>query len=748
MHPLAALLVFGIDAGLVLWLAWLLAWSAGVSRRGLLEASLAWLLLGLAWVTASGVLLGLVGALGSPGFFATHLAVLVVWFVARRRDWSAAATELRALAARWREEATRGPDRVFVVGLALLFAGLLILACGAEPVVFDALTYRLSRVAAWLQDGHIRMFASDDPRLNYMPVAPDVVVAWLLGATAAGFHGAGVAQTLGGLLLLGATFGLARMVGLTRRGAWGAVVLLLGMAHVAVQLTTIQSDLFTAGVFAAAYYLWHRAMLRGEGCWLAGVGVALAFGSKGTMFYFAPGALCWVAWLAWKQRVHWRALLPTAAGLLIGALVFILPGVWRNQHTYGAAFGPRDAVVLHHGPPFAVAGHLEKLARNLETSAVQALEPTAQPFWLQSVSHALGERALALLPADADPYVFIGQSRRDQVERVMKLTEPDADVVTTGLLAVAVFGAGALAAALRRDRAGSAQVLVWAVGVVVYLLTQHALVQWHHWAFRFTVLAAPWVAVVGAWGVMQLGARGRLVVWTILGISALDVFANVQLRANQAGWQAWTRPERAFSHYTYSHWRNWAESLDEPARPLRVAFPIDRPLTAFFRLPAPRDVEITQLSALAAPTAEAAVDDGWLAVPLETFMGREGRVMGSANPAFGLAAYRALRPGELPRPLIYRQQVSDVGEIRRCEWTVRRWTDMPFRLEISNPGVAACAIELRTSLGTVRENLPAGGRRVFEVAVPPDELAPVTLDFNPPPDVAGTRTNLRIRLAP
>lgn len=73
---------------------------------------------------------------------------------------------------------------------------------------------------------------------------------------------------------------------------------------------------------------------------------------------------------------------------------------------------------------------------------------------------------------------------------------------------------------------------------------------------------------------------------------------------------------------------------------------------------------------------------------------------------------------------------------------------MPFRLEISNPGVAACAIELRTSLGTVRENLPAGGRRVFEVAVPPDELAPVTLDFNPPPDVAGTRTNLRIRLAP
>ncbi len=748
MHPLAALLVFGIDAGLVLWLAWLLGWSAGIARRGLLEASLSWLLLGLAWVTASGILLGLVGALGSLGFFATHLAALGIWFIVRRRDWLAAVTDLRSLAARWREEATRGPDRVMVFGLALVFVGLLILACGAEPVVFDALTYRLSRVAAWLQDGHIRVFATDDPRLNYMPVAPDVVVAWLLGATAAGFHGAAIAQILGGGLLLGATFGLARITGLTRRGGWGAVVLVLGMAHVAVQLTTIQSDLFTAGVFAAAYYLWHRAMLRGEGSWLAGVGVALAFGSKGTMFYLAPGALCWVAWLAWKQRVHWRALLPTGAGLLIGVLVFILPGVWRNHHLYGAAFGPRDAVVLHHGPSLTVAGHFEKLARNLGTSAVQALEPTAQPFWLQSVSHTLGEKGLARLPAEADPYVFIGQSRRDQVERVMKLTEPDADVVTTGLLAVAAFAMGALAAAFSRDRAGAAQVVVWAMGVVIYLLTQHALVQWHHWAFRFTVLAAPWVAVVGAWGVMGLGARGRLVIWTILGISALDVFANVQLRANQAGWQAWTRPERAFSHYTYSHWRNWAESLDEPGRPLRVAFPIDRPLAAFFRLPTPREVEIVQLSTLAAPTAEAAVGDGWLAVPLEKFMGREGRVMGSTNPAFGLAAFRALRPGELPRPLVYRQQVSDVGELRRCEWTVRRWAETPFRLEISNPGVAACPIELRTPLGTVRENLPAGARRVLEVAVPPDELAPVTLEFVPPPDSSGLRTNLRIRLAP
>jgi hypothetical protein len=481
---------------------------------------------------------------------------------------------------------------------------------------------------------------------------------------------------------------------------------------------------------------------------VAGVGIALAVGSKGTLFYLLPGAACWAAWLLWRERARWRALGPTVAGLLVGIVILVAPGWARNLATYGSAFGPRDAVVLHHGSADSVSAYVEKLSLNLATSAVQAFEPTAQPFWLQPASRAVGDRLTRRFSADADPYVFIGQSRRDQLERVMKLTEPDADVVTIGLLNLALGAFGVLMAALAYRRPGAAQILVWAAGIAVYLVTQHALVQWHHWAFRFTVLAAPWLAVVGAWGVAQLPTRGQLVAWTILLLSAADVFASVQLRANQAAWQAWTRPERAFSHYTYTHWRDWAAALDESTRPLRVALPIDRPLAAFFRNADPRQVELVSLSALAAPTAEAAAGDAWLVVPLEQFMGREGRVQGRTNPAFGLAAYRALRPGEAPRPLVYRQTTTDAAGRRRWDWVVRRWPEAPVRLELFNPGVAPCTVEVRAPLGTRTVTVPAGDRAEVEALVPADVLAGVTLEFAPPVDASGQLTNLRVRFAP
>jgi hypothetical protein len=750
MIALPSGLIFAADAVVVALTAWLGLCAAGLNRRGLVESTLGWLLLALTWIAASGVLLGLGGGLGWAGFLALHVAVLtggLLW----RRQWREDVRQWREWGVAWGRLLLGGrPEGWLAAGLLVVLLGLAVLSAQVEPIIYDALTYRLSRIGAWLQDGWIRHYATDDPRLNYMPVAPDVVVAWLLGATYEGFYLAPLAQMAGGALLLGATFGLARTAGLSRLGAFGAVALVLGMANVAVQFTTVQSDLFTAGVFAASYLLWHRALERGEGSWVAGTGVALAFGSKGTMFYLAPGAALWVGWLIWQHRGQWRALVPTAAGLIAAALVLVVPGYWRNLVTYGSGFGPRDAVILHHGE-FALPAHYpEKLARNLGTSAVQLLEPTAQPLWLQGFSRAVGEKLTARLPAEADPYVFIGQSRRDQVERVMQLTESDADVVTCGILGVGFFFVGLLLAVVtsRRD-AVARQMLVWGGGVIGYLLVQHALVQWHHWAFRFMVLVAPWVAVIGAWAVGVLPRKLRVGVWVVLLVSAAEVFAVVQWRTSQAAWQALTNPGRSASYHVYRHWRAWAGQLDQPGEPLRLAFPIDRALASFYRLAPSRPVELERLSALQATTAEAAVGSapGWLVVPLEQFMGREGRVMGRTRLA-DLAAYRALRPGERPQPLLYRHRLLPTENGVRRELLVRTWSDVPVRVELFNPGTSACRFELRTPAGQVTEVVPAGARLVVEAPVPADVLTVMTIDFpKPEPDAVAPGVPL-VRLVP
>lgn len=746
MNTLVLLLVFVADVMLVAWAAWLGVCAAGLHRRGLVEASLGWLLLALAWIAGSGVLLGLGGRLGRTGFFFTHavgLTALLVWRRSWRRDGRHWLDWLTAWG-RWLRGGT-GEGRL-AGGLILVMLLLAVLAAQVEPIVFDALTYRLSRIGAWLQDGVIRHFATDDPRLNYMPVAPDVVIAWLLGATRAGFYLAPWSQLAGGLLLLGATFGLARTAGLARLNALGAVALVLGMANVAAQFTTVQSDLFTAGVFAAGYLLWHRALVRDEGSWIAGVGVALAFGSKGTMFYLAPGAALWVGWLVWQHRDKWGALVPTAAGLGVAALILVVPGYWRNQATYGSLFGPRDAVVLHHGEFASPAHYAGKAARNLGTSAVQLLEPTAQPFWLQDVSRAAGGTLAGRMSADADAYVFIGQSRRAQLERVMQLAEPDADVATCGIISMVLFLGGLLLAAVARKREGAAQVLVWGAGVLVYLLVQHALVQWHHWAFRFMVLAAPWVGVAGAWGLGGLPRKLRLAAWAVVLGSAAEVFVMVQARTSQAAWPALTQPERSASYYYYRNWRTWAGQLDRADAPLRLAFPIDHALASFYRLDPPRPVVIERLSDIKALTAEAAVGSapGWLVVPLEQFMGHEGRVMGR-TALFNLAAYRKLEPGERPQPLLYRHRLNQAGMLLRHELMLRTWTDAPVRLEFFNPGTTACRFELRTPIAGSAEVVPAGARLVVEATVPADILSLVTVEF---PATATTGGNLSIRLVP
>lgn len=736
MIDLLSGLVFAMDVAVVMLTAWLGLCAAGLGRRGLVEAALGWLLLALVWVAGSGVLLGLAGGLGRTGFFLAHAAGLAGALGWRRRQWREDVRQGRQWALEWARLVRSGtPEGRLTAGMILVMLALAVLAAGAEPLSYDGLTYRLSRVAAWLQDGWVRQLPGDDPRLNYVPVGADLVIAWLLGATNEGFYLAAWAQLAGAGLLVGATFSLARVAGLARLPALGAVGLVLGMANVAVQFTTIQSDLFAAGVFAAAYVLWHRALLRGEGSWLAGAGVALAFGSKGTMFYLAPGAALWTGWLVWRHRSSWRTLASTAAGFLVAALVVVAPACWRNLKAYGLPFGPREAVVLHHGEFSSVHQHAEKLVRNLGTSAVQLLEPTAQPFWLRDAARAAGTKLTGRQPAEADPYVFIGQPRRTQLELVMSQTEPDADIVTCGLIGAGLFLGGLLLAAARRT-AGAGQILVWSGGVMIYLLVQHGLVQWHHWAFRFMVLVAPWVAVVGAWCLEALPRGWRLAAWAVALVSAAEVFVTVQVRTSQAAWQAFIRPERSSSYFYYNHWRAWSGQLDQPGEALRVALPINSALTAFYRQDPPRRVVLESLAGQSAVTAEAAVgaSPGWLAVPLGQFQGREGRVMGRTSP-FNLAAYRALRPGERPLPLLYSHRVIPRAEKLRRELLLRTWSDAPVRLEFFNPGPTACPFEVRTPTGSVTDQVPAGARQVWEVPVPADVLAVLTIDF-PKPDPA------------
>jgi hypothetical protein len=208
--------------------------------------------------------------------------------------------------------------------------------------------------------------------------------------------------------------------------------------------------------------------------------------------------------------------------------------------------------------------------------------------------------------------------------------------------------AGGIGAGLRRRQPGAGLVLAWTGGVVLFILCLYALLQWHPYSFRFWALVAPWMAVVGAWGLELLPRRVRLAAWGGVIFCTAVTFGNITVQAYQAGWSAAMHPERGLSYAVFSQVRIWSHRLDPIDAPLHVALPVNQPLAAFLRTGDNRRIDLMRLSGLPG-TAEAAVSNlsGWLVVPARHFAGREGRVekrvwlfYDDENSPFSLAAYR------------------------------------------------------------------------------------------------------------
>ncbi|MDI1249660.1 MAG: glycosyltransferase family 39 protein [Lacunisphaera sp.] len=706
----------------------------GPDVRGPLEPGLAWGLAGVALVAGAGVLLGAAGGLGAAGFFTAHAAVLVALGWGRRRHRAGDRAAFAGLLARWREIiAARDATAGLTAGLLAGWMVLALLAAFAQPVVYDALTYRLSRVGLWLQDGHIGHYLTDDPRLNYMPVVPDLMMAWLMGAGAEGYRLTGLAQAGGGALLLGATAGLARLTGLNRAASLGAAGLLFAMTSVGVQFTSVHTDVFTAGVLAAAFYLWWAALRRGHGSRWGGVGAGLAFGSKGTLFYFAPGALLWVGWLAWRHRAAWREWRRTLLAGLVGVAVFTGPVFWRNFQSYGGMLGPAAAVELHHGGRLTLAQQVEKLGLNLATSAIQLLDPNAQPPGLHSLARKL-ETTLALHLPTADPYAFENNNRREWIQHIAALENPDADVVSCGVVVPVFFLAGLLTAVGRRRQPAAGLVLLWGGGVMLFVVTMNGMLRWHPWIFRFLALAAPWLAVVAAYGIEGLSKWFRRGAWGVAGLAGLTACWAATMHTPQVGWSAAIRPERTLSHFIYQQWRDWTGSLQPTGLPLTVALPINRPLAAFCRLDGGGRVQLAHEIPPGPGTAEEFLRDkaGWIVVPAVRFMGREGRVHGrvyrnfgqDGHSPYGLAAYRQLQPGEKPPPLLYRSLRTNQPQGVTDDLLVRSWSGSA-RLRLHNPSAVIWHFALLAPDDRREGVLAPGEAWVVELRVPSDQVAQV-----------------------
>jgi hypothetical protein len=415
-------------------------------------------------------------------------------------------------------------------------------------------------------------------------------------------------------------------------------------------------------------------------------------------------------------------------------VIFLLPSFVRNHRAYGHVTAPADAMVEHYGPAFTLAQRVERLGLNLRTSLVQLLDPHSQPWGWRAPSAALAHRWAAQLP-EHDPYAFEDLDRRANLDFYLDGVRPNADFAGPGVPLTVLFLAAAGWAATRRRTAGAGLVLLWAGGVGLYVLIQHGLLQWHPWTFRYLVLVAPWLVIGVVWLLEQLPAFVRTVLWVVLLVSAAGILAEFTFQADQVGWQAWQTEQRNAA--IAQGWRTWAGQLAADTPALRVALPVDRPLAWFYRLAEPARVRMAAGSALPAASAEAAVagESGWLVVPAAKYEGREGRVAartwlsgGDSAANLSLAAYRALRPGELPAPVLYGNQVTALPDGVRHAVRLRSWQPVA-RLELANPAEGTWEFSIRGPGAEIRGVLSGHEDTPVEVPVGAEQLTDVTVEF-------------------
>jgi hypothetical protein len=454
----------------------------------------------------------------------------------------------------------------------------LVTALLGQPLIHDGLTYRLSRIGHWLQDGSIWQFPTNELRQSYHPFNVDLVMMWLIAPFKHGYQPSQLAQTYGGCLLAVATAGIARECGFSRAHCLIASALLFGMPNVCVQWSTTHSDLLTAGFLWSGLYFLIRSPDRPLLIPLAWAGVAMAIGAKGTVFYLMIGLAAAIPCLPSTLRIvarDWRRH-ALAGFLALGLLA--APRYLENLVEYGNPFAPESAFSMNHGSSDE-KNLFRKTGLNLLSYLSETLEPASNPPLLRQIANPAWE-TLVSRAKEPDSYSNTIFPRHSYLREFGAAARPTADTVSSGITIplLALLGAFVL---IRQKRDAPWRLrLALVVCCAVFLLAFSALFLWWPTSFRYFTLIAPPLVILASNPLRRITPirAGLILSFTLL--AALDIYP----RATNSG-LAQFKPSAEELPYALDG-ENQADIVNKlvpPGGTLAVILPWNQPLAGFYR---------------------------------------------------------------------------------------------------------------------------------------------------------------------
>ena len=229
-------------------------------------------------------------------------------------------------------------DPVTALALAAVLVLLgyeLVLGLTVPPDNWDAVSYHLTRVAAWLHHGGVYWVpnAPTDRINEFQPLAEQQLLYLFVGTGSGRLYA--LPQFLAELALLVCVYGSARRLGYGMRPSACAACLFATFGVVAYEATTAQNDLVAASVVSAAAFLLLGSRAREDV--VAGVAAGIGLGIKLTTILAWP-VLIGLALLRGGRTAGRAALGAAGAFVAVGCWGFVL-NLSQTGHVLGHGGG-------------------------------------------------------------------------------------------------------------------------------------------------------------------------------------------------------------------------------------------------------------------------------------------------------------------------------------------------------------------------------------------------------------------------
>jgi hypothetical protein len=446
------------------------------ARTAVVRAALAW------------AVIAILGAEGLGAFgMLTRRNIVVFWLVVVVSSSIAAPRWPVALRNAWSRRRAWRPAPLELASIGVFLAATLVIALVAAPNNWDSLTYHLTRVEQWIQNGTLAHFPTNIEQQVSLNPGAEILILHARVVSGSDVFSNVVQWLAAGIGAVASTLAAAHL-GAGRRGQTAAAVFVLTVPMVVLQASSTQNDLVTACwvIVFAERVLALRAAPSAWRAMEAGMALGLALVTKGTaLMAVLPASMGLAAvLLAFRDR---RTI---TFGLAAGVMTLALNAGWwvRNYQAFGTPVGTIGSVVgnREHGLGVTYANAIRNLASQVMTPSV-------------GVNRAVHAGATALVrAAGLDPEhpastMNTFAAARD-VSGLARLAHEDlaANPLHT-VVAIAALGW----ALLRRRPMATA---VFAGGVVCAAVLYCAVLRWQIWGARLQVplflLAAP---IVGCW---------------------------------------------------------------------------------------------------------------------------------------------------------------------------------------------------------------------------------------------------------